>query len=52
MDMESLDILGVEDEPFILAGMNLFKEENIFIDFERNFLSIVPKRAELNNRSE
>ena len=40
MDFESLDILGVADQPFIIAGMNLFTGETIFIDFERNFLAI------------
>ena len=40
MDFESLDILGVADQPFIIAGMNLFAGETIFIDFERNFLAI------------
>jgi len=40
LDFESLDILGVADQPFIIAGMNLFAGEAIFIDFERNFLAI------------
>lgn len=42
MDLESLDVLGIENQPFIIAGMNLFKDQAIFIDFERDFLSIVP----------
>jgi len=41
MDFESLDILGVADQPFIIAGMNLLAGETIFIDFERNFPAIV-----------
>jgi len=45
LDFESLDILGIENQPFIIAGMNLFANEALFIDFERNFLSLVPDRS-------
>lgn len=43
MDLESLDVLGVEEKPFMIAGMNLFNEETFFIDFERGFIAIKPK---------
>jgi len=46
IDFKSLDILGVVDQPFVVIGMNLFREETIFIDFEQNLLAIKP-----NNRS-
>jgi len=46
IDFKSLDILGVVDQPFVVVGMNLFREETIFIDFEQNLLAIKP-----NNRS-
>jgi len=42
MDFKSLDVLGVDDEPFIIVGMNLLAEETIFIDFKRNVLTIKP----------
>ena len=40
MDFESLDILGVNEQPFIIAGMNLFSGETIFMDFKANVLAI------------
>ena len=40
MDFESLDVLGIGEKPFIIAGVNLFSDETVFIDFERNFLAI------------
>jgi len=40
MDFESLDVLGFGEKPFIIAGVNLFSDETMFIDFERNFLAI------------
>ena len=40
MDFDSLDVLGVGEEPFIIAGMSLFGDETLFIDFQRNFLAI------------
>ena len=46
MDFESLDVLGIGDEPFIIAGINLFSNETVFIDFERNFLAMDSSVAE------
>jgi len=43
MSLDSLDILGIEDKPFIIAGMNLFEGDSIFIDFGRDFISIIPE---------
>jgi len=48
IDFESLDVLGIQNQPFIIAGMNLFKDESVFIDFERNFLTIIPANEDLN----
>jgi len=42
MDFESLDILGIEEEPFIIVGMNLLRDQTIFIDFEKNFIALKP----------
>lgn len=44
MDFKSLGVLGVEDEPFIIVGMNFFSEEEFFLDFERNLLAVKPRR--------
>lgn len=52
MDFDSLDILGIDNKPFIIAGMNLFAKETIFIDFDRDFLTIIPESAEYQTRSE
>jgi len=40
MNFSSLDVLGVSDDPFVIVGMNLFKDDAFFIDFERNFMFI------------
>lgn len=45
MDFDSLDVLGVENQPFIIAGMNLFLNETIFMDFERGFLAVIPEEG-------
>jgi len=42
IDFESLDILGIEEEPFIIAGMNLLRDQAIFIDFENDFIAMKP----------
>lgn len=47
MDFKSLGVLGVADEPFIIAGMNFFSEEEFFLDFQRNLLAIKPRRMTL-----
>ena len=43
IDFTSLDVLGIEDKPFIIAGMNLFDGESFFVDFDRNFIAIIPE---------
>ena len=43
LDFTRLDILGIEDKPFIIAGMNLFKGESFFMDFDRNFIALIPE---------
>lgn len=46
MDFESLDILGVNEQPFIIAGMNLFAEDTVFLDFKANIVAIKPKTVD------
>lgn len=43
MDLESLNVLGIAEQPFMIAGMNLFREETFLIDFENNFVAIEPR---------
>ncbi|MDB2437179.1 retroviral-like aspartic protease family protein [Hellea sp.] len=50
MDFKSLDILGVSDEPFVIAGMKLFADETLFIDFERNYMAIKPATRNVQSR--
>jgi len=51
MDFDSLDILGMRDEPYAIAGANLFEEESLVIDFERNFIAYKPKVRESQSES-
>jgi len=44
MDFNSLDVLGTTDEPFIIAGMKLFSDDTLFMDFERNYIAMEPKK--------
>jgi len=40
MDFESLDVLGVHQQSFSIAGMNLFLGDTIFLDFKNNLMAI------------
>jgi len=42
MDFDSLGVLGIGEEPFIIAGMNLLQDQAIFMDFENNFIAMKP----------
>ena len=37
-DTDSLNILGVEDQPLIVAGISLLDNRNVYIDFENNIM--------------
>ena len=37
-DTDSLNILGIEDEPLIVAGAGLLDTRNVYIDFDNNFM--------------
>lgn len=47
MDFDSLDVLGMRDEPYAIAGANLFAEETMVIDFERNYIAYQPKAEDI-----
>jgi len=40
MNFDSLNVLGLSDDPFAIVGMNLFKDESFFIDFDRNYMAV------------
>lgn len=42
MNLDSLEILGVKDEAFLIASSNLFAEQTFYIDFGEDFLSFKP----------
>jgi len=52
MNFDSLDVLGVSDEPFVILGMNLFQNDTFFIDFERNYMSVEPTKVNKPKRKE
>ncbi len=44
MDVPSLDILGIGEATFMVAGFNLLEHDEILIDFERNVLAVKTSR--------
>ena len=42
LDFESLDVLGIEDNPFIIIGADALKNERYVLDFERDKLTFAP----------
>lgn len=36
MNFDHLDVLGIRDKPFIIAGANIFEEQSVFLDFEND----------------
>ncbi len=42
MDFDSLDILGIKDKPFIIAGVGLINETSFILDFRHNILALSP----------
>lgn len=50
MDFDNLDVLGINDQPFIIAGVNLLAERTFYLDFETNQLLIKPDEYDLAGR--
>ena len=46
-DFESLDVLGANTEPFLVVGMNLLGDRDIYIDFANKELRIKPGQDDL-----
>ena len=42
LDFESLDVLGIDGKPFVIAGIPMFSEEAVLIDFESDRLYFAP----------
>ena len=49
MDLDSLDVLGMRDEPYAIAGANLFAGETMVIDFERNYIAYQPQTEDVSS---
>lgn len=46
MDFDNLDILGIAEKPFIIAGVNLLTETSFILDFKHNVLALEPKKSD------
>ena len=42
-DLGSLDVMGVDDRPLVILGINFFKEETFLADFPGQTLYMKPK---------
>lgn len=51
LDFESLDVLGIEDNPFIILGSQALMTERYIIDFNRDELVFAPTNEEKNYKS-
>ncbi|MBC6404085.1 MAG: aspartyl protease family protein [Hyphomonadaceae bacterium] len=47
MDLNDLNILGIGDQPFAIAGGNLFSSTSVYIDFERDMMWLKPEGYDL-----
>ena len=45
VDFDGLDILGVKEQPFLIAGSPLLAEQTFYIDFAENFMRFKPAKA-------
>jgi len=54
MEFDSLEVLGVNDQPFIIAGMNLFADISFYMDFNTTELRFEPdpSTASIRGRSD
>jgi len=46
LDFESLDVLGIDGKPFVIAGMPMFSEGAVLMDFENDKLYFEPANNE------
>lgn len=42
MDFEHLNILGIDDQPFVIGGAELLNDSTFLLDFRHNILAIAP----------
>lgn len=48
LDFKTLNVLGIEDQPFIIAGADLFIDKSYLIDFELNAIRVKPEKTNVN----
>jgi len=46
MDLDNADIVVAPETPFAIAGMNLFWDETVLIDFQANYIALKPRTEE------
>ena len=48
MNFKNLEILGVNEKPFVIAGANLFADNSFYVDFEKDVLLVRPESYDKN----
>lgn len=51
VNFDGLEILGIDDEPFLIAGAGLFAEQTFYLDFAQNVIRFKPERVSLRGRT-
>jgi len=51
LDFDSLAVLGIEEEPFIILGSQALKNQHYVIDFENNQMAFQPGKNDVNGIS-
>ncbi len=44
MELDNLAVLGVGESPFAVAGIKLFDQDEVFVNFDADILAVKPKR--------
>ncbi len=50
MEFDGLDILGIKDQPFLIAGSALFVDQTFYLDFAENIIRFKPPSMDLRSR--
>ena len=51
MDFDGLEILGIDNQPFLIAGSSMFSEQTFYLDFADNFMRFKPKQNSVRAKS-
>ncbi|MGB0907746.1 MAG: retropepsin-like aspartic protease [Maricaulaceae bacterium] len=46
LDFETLTVLGIQDQPFVIAGADLLAKDSYLMDFENNEIRMAPSEGE------